>query len=370
MSANIKVIFSGGGTGGHIYPAIAIAKALQKKCHALDVLFVGALGKMEMEKVPSEGFQIVGIPIAGVQRSFSVSNILKNLILPFKLTYSLIKTFGIIQNFKPDIVVGTGGYASGPTLKMASWLGIPTVIQEQNSLPGYTNRILAGKAEAVFVSFDHMEGYFSNKNVINAGNAIRESFKDELIDRDTALKIFGLDGSKKTVFVTGGSLGAKVINEAIAAHFDSIQNQNIQLIWQCGKTYLNQYKSFESSTCKTFDFIKDIQAAYSAADIIVTRAGGAIFEMFVVGKPIIVLPSPNVAEDHQTKNALALEEKHAAIMIKDVDAKEKLVPAIVELLGNDEKMEEMQKNISKLAKPYAASEIADKIIEVVNNKRR
>lgn len=359
-----RILISCGGTGGHIFPAIAIARALQKKIDA-EFLFVGAQGKMEMEKVPAEGFSIVGLPIAGFQRSLTFGNIIKNLMLPFKLVFSFIKTFFVILRYKPAVAIGTGGYASGPTLKMANWMGIPTFIQEQNSLPGYTNRILGTQAKAVFVSFDGMEKYFANKNVINAGNAIREDFQEGMMSRSEALSVFGFQEGKKTIFITGGSLGANAINKAIEKDLEFLKEKNYQIIWQCGKVYLSLYKKYESESIKVVDFIQNIQAAYAAADIIVSRSGGAIFEMFVVGKPLIILPSPNVAEDHQTKNAMALEENNAAWMIKDIDALEKLVPSMIQLMEDAEKQEAMKQSLRKLAKPHAASEIADYIIKTV-----
>lgn len=359
-----RILISCGGTGGHIFPAIAIARALQKKLDAT-FLFVGAQGKMEMEKVPAEGFEIVGLPIAGFQRSLTFANILKNLALPFKLVFSFIKTFFIILKYKPEVAIGTGGYASGPTLKMASWMGIPIFIQEQNSLPGYTNRILGAQAKSIFVSFDGMESYFANKNVINTGNAIREDFEEGMMSKTDALALFGFEESKKTIFITGGSLGANAINKAIEKDLELLKNHDYQIVWQCGKVYLNQYKKYETESIKVVDFIQNIQAAYAAADIIVSRSGGAIFEMFVVGKPLIILPSPNVAEDHQTKNAMALQDSNAAIMIKDVDANEKLVPTIINLMEDKEMQNEMTLSLKKLARPNAASEIADYIIKSI-----
>jgi len=359
-----RILMSCGGTGGHIFPAIAIARALEKKLDAT-FLFVGAQGKMEMEKVPAEGFEIIGLPIAGFQRSLNFANILKNIALPFKLIFSFIKTFFIIFKYKPEVAIGTGGYASGPTLKMASWMGIPTFIQEQNSLPGYTNRILGSHARAVFVSFDGMESYFANKNVINAGNAIREDFEAGMMTKQEALAVFGFKEDKKTFFITGGSLGANAINKAIEKELDILKNNEYQIIWQCGKAYLGQYKKYETESIKVVDFIQNIQAAYAAADVIVSRSGGAIFEMFVVGKPLIILPSPNVAEDHQTKNAMALQESRAAMMIKDVDANEKLIPTMIQLMEDKDMQANMTLSLKKLAKPNAASEIADYIIKSI-----
>ena len=364
----IRVLFSCGGTGGHIYPAVSIARAIQSKLPNVEILFVGANGKMEMQKVPKEGFEIKGLTIAGFQRGFNWNSISKNLLLPFKLIFSFFQTFWILYKFRPDVAIGTGGYASGPTLKMAQWMDIPTFIQEQNALPGYTNRILGQKAKAIFVSFDQMEAYFSNKNIFNFGNAIREDFSSDLKSKSEALQYFNFDQNKKTVFITGGSLGARPINQALSNQLNLLIENNIQVIWQCGANYLEQYKVYESPLVKVFGFIENIHMAYAAADILVTRAGGAIFEMFVIGKPIIVLPSPYVAEDHQTVNAKALENQKAAIMIKDQEANEKLVSTIISLLHNAELQLEMQQKLKSLAKPNAASQIAEYVISFLNNK--
>jgi UDP-N-acetylglucosamine--N-acetylmuramyl-(pentapeptide) pyrophosphoryl-undecaprenol N-acetylglucosamine transferase len=366
----LRVVFSGGGTGGHIYPAIAIAKAIQSRVPDAKIKFVGAIGKMEMEKVPQEGYEILGLPIAGFQRKMTVKNLILNLILPFKLMLSMIKTFFFLFSFKPNIVVGTGGYASGPTLKMAHWMGIPTAIQEQNSIPGYTNRILAQAASAIFVAFEDMQSYFGSHKVYNVGNAIRETFASEIMKRSDAASLLGLDSSKPIVFVTGGSLGALAINQAIETNISLFDQHGIQLYWQCGKIYLNQYAKYQSDTVKVVDFVKNMNAAYSASDVIVSRAGGTIFELFVVGKPTILLPSPNVAEDHQTANARAIEKSRAAIMIRDVDANEQLVPAIVELVHDEEKKAMLSSQIKLLAKPYAASAIAEKLLEIIKEKNK
>lgn len=364
MNKKLNVLVSGGGTGGHIFPAIAIVEALEKMT-AIEVLFVGAEGRMEMEKIPALGYKIEGLPIAGFQRGLSFSNILKNIQLPFKILVSLFKIFKIINRFRPDLALGTGGYASAPTLKMAQWMGVPTFIQEQNALPGYTNRFLGTDAKCVFISFEESIKYFPNKEVVYTGNAIRESFADGKIDRQVAFDFFKLDSKKKTVFVTGGSLGARAINEGIAEQFDVLMKNDIQILWQTGKTNLQNYKHFENHNCRVFDFITDMQYAYAAADLIVTRAGGVLFELFVIGKPAIVLPSPYVAEDHQTHNAESLVKKNAVIMIKDKDSKVNLVPSIVELIRDENKMHQMGTMMKSLAKPYAASEIAKKILSTI-----
>lgn len=369
MKENIKILVSGGGTGGHIYPAIAIADALKKIYPDAEFLFVGAEGRMEMTRVPECGYDIIGIPIAGVQRSFSLGNIWKNIQLPFKLLYSLGKVFVIIRKFRPDMAIGTGGYASGPTLKMAQWMGVPTVIQEQNALPGYTNRILGMNAKCVFLSFESSKSFFPKVETLYTGNAIRESFATEIVDNISAASFFKISTHKKTVFITGGSLGARAINEGIAAYFEELMKADIQLLWQCGKVHYEQYKSYENNQCRVLDFISNIHMAYSAADIIVTRAGGALFEMFVIGKPMIVLPSPYVAEDHQTQNAKALVEKNAAILIQDSESNEKLGKTIVDLLHNESQMRAMSEAVKSLAKPYAASQIAQRISQIISENK-
>jgi UDP-N-acetylglucosamine--N-acetylmuramyl-(pentapeptide) pyrophosphoryl-undecaprenol N-acetylglucosamine transferase len=363
-------LVSGGGTGGHIFPAIAIVEALKNIYPNANILFVGANGRMEMEKVPAFGYRIVGIPIAGFQRKLSIENLIKNVQLPFKIAMSFLKVFSIIRKFNPDIAIGTGGYASGPTLKMSQWMGIPTVIQEQNALPGYTNRLLGMNAKCAFLSFEKTKAFFPNTETLYTGNAIRESFINDIIDKKTATAFFNLNPDKKTVFVTGGSLGARAINEGIEVYFQQLMDADIQLLWQCGKTHLQKFKQFENENTRIFDFISNIQLAYGAADIIVTRAGGALFEMFVVGKPIIILPSPHVAEDHQTKNAESLVEKNAAILIQDRESKEKLGKNIIELLNNRDKMTAMSVAMKSLAKPFAASEIAKKISEIIELNRK
>lgn len=370
MKHNPNILLSGGGTGGHIFPAVAIADALKKIYPQANFLFVGAEGKMEMEKVPSCGYKISGIPIAGVQRSMSPKNLLKNGLLPFKLLYSFVRVFSIIRKFNPDIAIGTGGYASGPTLKMAQWLGIPTVIQEQNALPGYTNRILGMKTKCAFLSFENTKTFFPNSETLYTGNAIRESFADELVDKKTGCEFFNFSPDKPTLFVTGGSLGARAINDGIAENFQKLMDADIQILWQTGKAHYNKYKSFENNNCRVLDFISNMNMAYGAADVIVTRAGGALFEMFVIGKPIIALPSPYVAEDHQTKNAEELVQKNAAILIQDNESVLKLVPTIIDLIKDKEKIATMSAAIKSLAKPYAASEIAKKIQTIIESNQK
>lgn len=361
----IKVLVSGGGTGGHIYPAIAIVEALQKQ-RDIEVLFVGAHGRMEMEKVPACGYKIIGLPIAGFQRGLSFSNLLKNIQLPFKVIASLLKVMRVILKFKPDVAIGTGGYASGPTLKMAQWLGIPTFIQEQNALPGKTNLFLASGVKCAFVSYEESKKYFKTCEVIYTGNAIRESFVNEVVSRGEAFKFFNLNPNKKTLFVTGGSLGARAINEAIADKISQFHANDIQLIWHTGKAHFEKYKHLESENCRVYDFIYKMNYVYSACDLVVTRAGGILFELFVVGKPAIVLPSPYVADDHQTPNAKALVNKNAAVMITDAESKEKLVPEVINIFNDTTRMNNMQSAMLALARPYAATEIASEILKRID----
>lgn len=360
----IKVLVSGGGTGGHIFPAIAIVEALQNLTE-VDVLFVGANGRMEMEKVPASGYKIEGLPIAGFQRGFTISNFFKNIQLPFKIVWSLAKVLMIINRFRPDVAIGTGGYASAPTLKMAQWMGIPTFIQEQNAQPGKTNLFLGNNVKTAFVSYEESLKYFPNCEVKYTGNAIRTAFSTSDANRDEAFAFFDLDPSKKTVFITGGSLGARAINEGIEAQIEKLIASDIQVIWHTGKAHFELFKKYASKQIKMYDFIYDMQKVYACADLVVTRAGGVLFELFVVGKPAIVLPSPYVADDHQTPNAVALADKNAAIMLKDVDANEKLVPIILELIFNDQKMKSMGEIMKSLAKPNAAKEIAETILEKI-----
>jgi UDP-N-acetylglucosamine--N-acetylmuramyl-(pentapeptide) pyrophosphoryl-undecaprenol N-acetylglucosamine transferase len=357
----LKILISGGGTGGHIFPAIAIVEALKKQAD-IEVLFVGAEGRMEMEKVPACGYEIIGLPIAGFQRGFTLSNFIKNILLPFKVLRSLIKVIGIINKFKPDAAIGTGGYASAPTLKMAQWIGVPTFIQEQNALPGKTNLFLSSAAKSVFVSYEESINYFHNSDVIYTGNAIRESFLDNMVSREEAFRFFKLNPNKKTIFITGGSLGAKAINEAIADKIELLLAEDIQIIWHTGKTHYENYKHYENDCCKVHDFIYEMKMVYAICDLVVTRAGGVLFELFMMGKPAIVLPSPYVADDHQTPNAEALVKRNAAIMLKDPESKEKLVPSIIELIKDEERMKAMSREMLILAKPHAASEIAKEIL--------
>jgi len=360
-----KIIISGGGTGGHVFPAIAIAKALIKIDASIEILFVGANGKMEMEKVPQAGFRIKGLNIAGFQRKLTI----KNLSFPFKLISSLWNAYWIVKRFNPDVAVGVGGYASGPTLKVANWQGVPTVLQEQNSLPGVTNQLLGKKASIICVAYDQMDKYFDKHKIIFTGNPIRENIVINKVSREEAITYFGLNPSLKTVFITGGSLGARAINNALASNINKLIEQQIQLIWQTGKIYIDEFKKYEKqypAFIKIYDFIPDMDKAYSAADLVVSRAGGTISELAILGKASILLPSPNVAEDHQTKNVLALASNNAAILIKDENANATLNDTIIELINDESRRKTLSENITKIARPNAAHDIATHILKLIN----
>ncbi|MCD8529211.1 MAG: undecaprenyldiphospho-muramoylpentapeptide beta-N-acetylglucosaminyltransferase [Chitinophagales bacterium] len=357
----LNILMSGGGSGGHVFPAIAIAEAIQKVRPDATFLFVGALGKMEMQAVPKAGFPIVGLPIAGFQRKLTLQNVL----FPFKLLVSIVKAWFALKKFRPDVAIGTGGYASGAALKVAQWQGIPTFIQEQNAFPGITNKLLAKEVKKVFAAYPGLERYFDASKIQITGNPLRSIVNIEKQDKGEAQKHFGLQAGKKTVFITGGSLGAGTINKAIAKHLDSLKDNDIQLIWQCGKIYEEQYKKYDAPTVSVLSFIDRMDLAYAAADVIVSRAGGTISELAIVGKPVILIPSPNVAEDHQTKNAISLQEKSAAIVIKDSAAEETLVSAIIDLMNNKEKQAALSQEIKQFAKPYAANEIAETILATI-----
>ncbi|NNE25869.1 MAG: undecaprenyldiphospho-muramoylpentapeptide beta-N-acetylglucosaminyltransferase [Saprospiraceae bacterium] len=367
MDRNMKIIISGGGSGGHIFPAIAIANALKEK-GVKDILFVGANGKIEMEKVPNAGYEIVGLNISGFHRR----QMSRNLKFPFKLIGSLLKAKKIIDKFNPDVVVGVGGFASGPMLKLAQWKGIPTLIQEQNSYPGITNKLLAGKADRICVAYDHMDSFFKEEKILLTGNPVRKDLTNVEELRSEAYTHFDLDQNKKTLFIFGGSLGARSINNAIYNSRDVIKRfDNIQLIWQVGKLYHDEFKNSELAQCphvKILPFIDRMDLAYSAADVIICRAGAlTISELAIVGKPAIFIPSPNVAEDHQTKNAKALSEKDAALLIRDDEAKEKVIPTAIKLLEDKETQRSLSFNLKALAKPEAREAIANEVLKLVKS---
>ena len=369
-SANVKklkVILSGGGTGGHIFPAVAIANALKKLVPDIEVLFVGALGKMEMEKVPNAGYKIIGVPIAGLQRKLTLAN----LKLPFLVIRSLLKTRRIIREFQPDVVIGTGGYASGPLLRAATARGIPALIQEQNSYAGITNKLLAKKASKICVAYDGMEKFFPKNKIILTGNPVRQDLKEVRTKRAEALSFFKLDPSKKTILVIGGSLGARTINESIGEGLGQLVENNIQLVWQTGKSYyetaLAQTKEFSNDHIYALDFISRMDLAYGAADIVVSRAGASsVSELCNIGMPSILVPSPNVAEDHQTKNAMALVTKDAALLVKDQEARGTLVLKAVELIADQQKQVALSNNISKMAFHDSANVIAGEVLKLAN----
>jgi UDP-N-acetylglucosamine--N-acetylmuramyl-(pentapeptide) pyrophosphoryl-undecaprenol N-acetylglucosamine transferase len=363
-----RAIISGGGTGGHIFPAIAIANRIKLENPDAEILFIGAEGKMEMEKVPAAGYKIEGLWISGFQRRLTI----KNLMLPFKIIASMIKARGIIKKFKPDVVIGVGGYASGPTLKVATQLGIPTVIQEQNSFPGKTNKLLATKVSKICVAYEGLDRFFPKNKIEMTGNPVREDVVHIEGKRAEAFSFFGLDINKKTVFIVGGSLGARTLNESIKNQLDFFADNSIQLIWQCGKFHIESLKSELGNDLPQgivlTDFISRMDYAYASADVIISRAGAiAVSELCLIGKPIILVPSPNVAEDHQTKNAMALVEKNAAILVKDVDSRTSLVPTMLELLENKEKRIELSIQISKMAIHEADAKIVKVINEVLKS---
>lgn len=365
-AGDYRVIISGGGTGGHIFPAVSIANALKHDNADTQILFVGAQGRMEMEKVPAAGYKIIGLNIQGIQRN----SIVKNLMLPFKLVQSVVKAMGIINEFKPDVAVGVGGYASGPLL-YAAWLkGVPILIQEQNSYAGVTNKSLGKRAKRICVAFDHMEKFFPADKIIKTGNPVRKDAVNIAGKRMQALELFKLSSEKKTILVTGGSLGARTLNNSIKASLQKIIDADVQLIWQTGKVY---YKGLIDELGKEYhenivitEFLNRMDLAYAAADVIISRAGaGTIAELCIVKKPVILVPSPNVAEDHQTKNALALVEEHAAVLIADRDAETKLVDRTLELLKDKDKQKTLSANIGKLALPNAGEDIANEVIKLI-----
>jgi len=353
---------SGGGTGGHIYPAVAIANEIKRRNPDAKFLFVGAKGRMEMEKVPKAGYQIKGLWITGIQRKLT----LKNLSFPFKLMSSLYNAHKIIKRFKPDVVIGTGGFASGPTLYVAARKGIPTLIQEQNSYPGITNKLLSKKAKKICVAYDGLERFFPKEKIIKTGNPVRQDLLDISSKRAEALDFFNLDKNKKTLLVIGGSLGARAINKLIAENINWIKENNVQLIWQTGKLYIKEYQKYNEESVQTHAFLDKMDFAYAAADFIISRAGaGSISELCMVGKPVIFIPSPNVTEDHQTKNALAIVEKDAAILVKETEL-DSFKNKFLDLLTNIEKQKQLSVNIKKQELPQATKHIVDAVEELVN----
>lgn len=358
---NKRVIIAGGGTGGHIFPAIAIANALKKSDPAIEILFVGAKGKMEMEKVPQAGYNIEGIDISGFNRS----SLIKNIGLPFKLVKSFFQVRSIIKKFKPDAVIGVGGYSSFPVLRFAQAKRIPTFIHESNSFAGKSNIMLGKKATKIFTATDGMEKFFPAEKIVITGNPVRTSISQVKITRNEGLKFFSLDETKKTVLVFGGSLGAKSINEAIDKHLDELLNAGLQLIWQTGKTYAGKAKerTMGKKSVWVNEFITQMEYAYAAADVVVSRSGAmTVAELCVAKKPVLFVPYPFAAEDHQTMNAKNLANKNAALMIKDSEALDKVVPMIIELAKDENKQNELKKNIGALAIENADEKIAKEVL--------
>tara|TARA_R110002012_G_scaffold49398_5_gene127766 strand:- start:510 stop:1604 length:1095 start_codon:yes stop_codon:yes gene_type:complete len=353
-----RFILSGGGTGGHIYPAIAIANELKVRYPDAEFLFVGAKDRMEMEKVPQAGYKIEGLWISGLQRKLTF----KNLMFPFKVISSLIKAAKIVRNFKPNAVVGTGGFASGPLLKVASGKGIACVLQEQNSFAGITNKLLANKVAKICVAYDGMEKFFPKDKIIKTGNPVRGDLVSMVENKEEALSFFGLQPGKTTLLVLGGSLGARRVNILIEKNLPFFKEQGIQVVWQSGKLYYEEYKKYDSGDVKVVAFLNRMDLAYGAADIIISRAGaGSVSELCIVGKPVIFIPSPNVAEDHQTKNAQSLVDKNAAIMVKETELDEKFGTVFSDLVNNEHLSRKLGVNIKKLAMPNATKEIVDEI---------
>lgn len=373
-----RIIISGGGTGGHIFPAVSIANAIKELRPDAEILFVGAEGRMEMQRVPDAGYKIIGLPVAGFDRK----HLWKNFAVLMKLARSQWQARRIIKQFRPQVAVGVGGYASGPTLKTAGMMGVPTLIQEQNSYAGVTNKLLAKKACKICVAYEGMEKFFPAEKIIMTGNPVRQNLFGHSVSREEAVRYFSLDPSKKTILILGGSLGARTINRTLTAGLDIIrQNPDIQFIWQTGKIYIDQVRDAITTAVSeavhhphinaipnlyVTDFIKDMANAYAAADLVISRAGaGSISEFCLLHKPVILVPSPNVAEDHQTKNALALVDKDAAIYVKDVEAQEKLLPVALATVKDSGKLKELSNNIAKLALPDSATIIAKEVLKLI-----
>lgn len=373
-----RIIISGGGTGGHIFPAVSIANAIRELCPEAEILFVGAEGRMEMQRVPDAGYRIIGLPVAGFDRQ----HLWRNFSVILKLLRSQWKARKIIKEFRPQVAVGVGGYASGPTLKTAGMMGIPTLIQEQNSYAGVTNKLLAQKADRICVAYEGMEKFFPSEKILLTGNPVRQSLLDNQITRETAASAFGFNPNLKTVLVLGGSLGARTINQTLAAGLALMKaHPEVQFIWQTGKIYIDQEKAaitaFTGEAVRNArvgsipnlyvtDFIKNMNNAYTLADLVISRAGaGSISEFCLLGKPVILVPSPNVAEDHQTKNALALVNKDAALYVKDVEAQEKLLDTALETVADDELLKQLSVNIAKLALPDSARIIAEEVLKLI-----
>ena len=358
-----KFILSGGGTGGHIYPAVAIANELKLRFPDCEILFVGAQDKMEMQKVPQAGYTIEGLWIVGLQRKLT----LQNMMFPFKLVSSLCKSRKIIKKFKPDAVIGTGGFASGPLLQVANSNNIPTVIQEQNSYPGITNKILSKKANAICVAYENLERFFPKDKIVFTGNPVRQDLLDSDSKTQEGITHFKLDDNKRTLLILGGSLGARRVNQLIEKELDFILASDIQVFWQCGKLYFEEYKKYnDKENVQVVAFIDRMDLIYAAADFVISRAGASsVSELCLVGKPTIFIPSPNVAEDHQTKNAKAIVDKKGAILLKESELDDKFETTFSELISNESHQKELSQNIKKLAKPNATKDIVEQIIKLI-----
>ena len=366
MEDELRIIISGGGTGGHIFPAVSIANAIRAKYPEAKILFVGALGRMEMQRVPAAGYEIVGLPISGFNRK----NMLKNVVVLYRIWKSQQMAKKIIRKFNPMAAVGVGGYASGPMLNQCTKMGIPCLIQEQNSYAGVTNKILSKKVDRICVAYDGMEKFFPADKIVKTGNPVRQALLDTKLTKAEALKSFGLSEDKKTILIVGGSLGARTVNESVLQNLDMIKESGVQFIWQTGKYYnasimaeLKQRGAVPS--LHVTDFISDMGAAYKAADLVISRAGASsISEFCLIGKPVILVPSPNVAEDHQTKNAMALVNKNAALYVKDADAPAEVVKLALQTVKDDARLKELSENILKLALPDSADIIANEVVKL------
>ena len=363
--SELRVIISGGGTGGHIFPAVSIANAVKALRPDAKILFVGALGRMEMQRVPAAGYEIIGLPIQGFDRK----NLLKNFKVLYKIWKSQRMAKKIIKDFRPEVAVGVGGYASGPTLNMAAAKGIPCLLQEQNSYAGVTNKLLAKKAAKICVAYEGMERFFPAEKIMMTGNPVRQQLLDTTITHEDAVRTFGFDPTKKVVLIVGGSLGARTLNESVLQHLDQIRKSDVQFIWQTGKFYSaeisERLKGQDIPNLTVTDFISDMGVAYKAADLVVSRAGaGSISEFCLLGKPVILVPSPNVAEDHQTKNAMALVNKAAALYVKDAEADKILLPLAIDTAKDDAKLQSLHENILKMALPDSADMIAKEVIKL------
>jgi UDP-N-acetylglucosamine--N-acetylmuramyl-(pentapeptide) pyrophosphoryl-undecaprenol N-acetylglucosamine transferase len=366
MKEKLRIIISGGGTGGHIFPAVSIANAIKELRPDTEILFVGAEGRMEMHRVPAAGYPIKGLPVAGFDRK----NLLKNIPVLIKLFKSQRLARKIVKEFKPYAAVGVGGYASGPTLKVAGSLGIPTLLQEQNSYAGVTNKLLAKDAKKICVAYEGMERFFDKDKIILTGNPVRQGLRNHQTTREEAIASFGLDPNKRTILILGGSLGARTINQCLMNHLDKVKESGVQFIWQTGKIYIDEARATvaqagELPMLHVTDFISDMATAYSAADLVISRAGaGSISEFCLLQKPVILVPSPNVAEDHQTKNALALVNKNAALYVKDSEANDLLLDKAIEAVGQPELLKNLSKNIAELAFSDSANVIAKEVIKL------